>query len=80
MLYAIKIIENLKDLAELADKKSKVKQIGLVEKLGRQGFHYNKKELFELIAKAVTDTSEKILEETKSNKKQLRKRMNQIFI
>ena len=38
---------NLKDLDELNDLQSKVKQVRLVEKLGKQGFHYDIKELFE---------------------------------
>ena len=41
----------------------------MVENSSKQGFHYNKKELFEPITKAVTDTSQKSLEETKSTTK-----------
>ena len=41
----------------------------MVEKLGKQGFHYDIKELFEPIRKTVTDTSQKLLEETKINTK-----------
>jgi len=41
----------------------------LVEKLGKQGYHYDIKELFEPITKAVTHTNQRILEESKSNTK-----------
>ena len=41
----------------MADQQSKVKQVRLVEKLGKQGFHYDTKELVDSINKAVTDTS-----------------------
>ena len=36
----------------------------MVEKLGKQGFHYDIIELFEPITKAVTDNNQKLLEET----------------
>ena len=52
-----------------ADLQTKVKQVILVESFGKQGFHYDTRELSEPIAKAVTDTSEKVLAETKSNTK-----------
>ena len=64
-----KIRDNLKDLGELADLQSKVKQVRLVRKFCKQGFHYHMKELFEPITKAVTDTSHKLFEETKSTTK-----------
>ena len=48
---------------------SKVKQFRLVEKLGEQGFHYDIKEVFEAITKAVTDNNPKLLEENKSTTK-----------
>jgi len=59
----------LKDLVELGDLQSKVKKVRLVEKLGKQGFHYDIKKLFEPITKAVTDSNQKLLEETTSNTK-----------
>ena len=37
----------------------------MFEKLGKQGFHYDIKELFEAITKADIDTSQKLHEETK---------------
>ena len=41
----------------------------MVEKLGKQGFHYEIKEFFEPITEAVTDSCQKLLEETNSNTK-----------
>ena len=41
----------------------------MVVKLGKQVFHYDIKELFEPITKMVTDTSQKIIEKTKSTTK-----------
>ena len=38
----------------------------MVAKLGKHNFHYDTKKLFEPITKAVTDTGQKLLEETKS--------------
>ena len=68
MIYSRKK-DNLKDLEELADLQSKVKQVRLVEKLGKQGFYCDTKEFFEPITKVVTDTSQKLLEERKSTTK-----------
>ena len=59
----------MKDSEELADLQSKVTKVSLVEKLSKQGFHYDTKELFEPLYKAVTDTSQKVLEENKSTTK-----------
>ena len=53
----------------MADLQLKVKQVRPGEKLGKQGFHIDKKELFETTTKAVTDTSQKLLEETKPTTK-----------
>ena len=69
MIQSIKNKDDLKDLEELADLQSKVKQVRLDEKLGKQGFHQDTKQQFESITKAVTDTNEKFLEETKYNTK-----------
>ena len=69
MIYSIKNTAELKDLEELEDLQSKVKQVRLLEKLGKQGFHYDITEVFEPITKAVTDSNQKQLEETKSNTK-----------
>ena len=40
-------------------------------KLGTQGFHYDTKELFEPIIKALEDNNQKLLEETKSTTKEI---------
>ena len=69
MIYTIKNKDDIKDLDELVDLHSKVEQVRLVEKLGKQGFHYDMKELFELITKAATDTSQNLFEETRSTTK-----------
>ena len=68
----------MKDLEELDDLQLEVKQVRLVEKLGKQSIHYDIKELFELITKAVNDSNQKLLEETKSKTKQLRIWMSRI--
>ena len=65
MIFSTKIEDDIKDLGELDDLRSKVKQVRMVEKIGKQGFHYNIKDLFEPITKAVTDSNQKLLEETK---------------
>ena len=70
MIFSIKKDE-IKDSKEMADLHSKARQIKMVEKLGKQGFHYDTKELFELLTKAVTDTSQELLEETKSTTKEI---------
>ena len=69
MINSIKNKDVLKDLEELDDLQSKVKQVRLVEKIGKQGYRHDIKELFELITKILTDTSQKLLEETKSKTK-----------
>ena len=78
MIYAIKNEDQIQDREELDDLQSKVKQVGLVEKLGKQGYHYDMKELFEPITKTLTDTHQKIIEEPHPTQKQLRIWMNQI--
>ena len=46
-----------------------MKQVRSVGNIGKQCYHYDIKELFETIRKAVTDKNQKLLEETKSNTK-----------
>ena len=41
MIYSIKNEDELKDLEELTNLQSQVKQIRLEDKLGKQGFHYD---------------------------------------
>ena len=47
----------------------KVQQVRLVEKLGKEGYHYDMNELFEPITKTITDISQNLLGDTKSNAK-----------
>ena len=47
---------------------TQVKPFTLEDKLGKQDFHYDTKQLFESTTKAVTDSNQKLLEETKINK------------
>ena len=60
MIYSIENEDDLKDLEVLEDLRSKAKQIRLVEKIGKQGFQFDIKELFELITTKLTETSRKI--------------------
>ena len=69
MTHAMKNNVDLKDLEGLQDLKSRIKQVRLLEKLGKQGFHYDVKEIFEPITKTVADISQKIIEKTKSTTK-----------
>ena len=68
MIFSTKNKYDSKDLDELADLQSIVKQVRLVKKLGKEGFHIDIKELFEPMTKAVTDSNQILLEETKFNR------------
>ena len=65
----------MKDLEELDDLQSKVKQIRLVEKLGKQGYHYDIKERFEPTTNSIKAVSEDVtrtmMESCKENSKEL---------
>ena len=69
MIYAIKNKEDLKHLEEFDELQLKVKEVRLVENLGKQGYHYDTRKLLQPITKALTDTNQKLLEEVKSNTK-----------
>ena len=69
MIYSIKNGDVLKDLQEMADVQSKVEQVRLCEKFGKQGFHFDTKKLFEPLNKPVTDLSQKLIEDTRSKTK-----------
>ena len=69
LIYSVKNREDLEDIEEIADLLPTVKQERLFEKLGKEGFQYNTKELFEPITRAVTDSNQKLLEGTKSARK-----------
>ena len=60
MIYAIKNREDLKELDELDDLKSKGKQVRLLEKICKQGYNCDLKELFEPITDTIKNTSEDI--------------------
>ena len=60
IIYAMKNDDDLKDLEELDDLQSKVKQVRLVEKLGKQGYHYDIKDLFEPVTDTIKNTAEDI--------------------
>ena len=64
MIYSIKNKDKSEDLEEFEGLQSNVKQVRLVGKIGTQGFHYNIKDLFEPITKAVTDSNQKLPEGT----------------
>ena len=66
MIRLIKNKDDLKDLEELTKLQSQVKRIRLEDKLGKQGYNYDTKQLFE---PRLTDTSQKLLEVTKINTK-----------
>ena len=69
MISSIKSKDELKDLEELKNLQWKVKQVTIVDKLCKQGYQYDLKELFKPITKTLTDTIQKLLEENKSNTK-----------
>ena len=78
MISSLKNKEEFKILAELEALQPKVKQVRLVEKLGKHGFYYDIKELFEPITKAVEESNQKYLRILNPIRKQLRIWMNQI--
>ena len=80
MITSLKNKEDLKDLKELAELQSKAKQVSLVAKLGKQGFHYDIRKLIESKTKAVTDTGRKSSGEIESTAKQVSNWMNQMFM
>ena len=60
MIYSKKNKDELKDLDEKGGLQSKVKQVRLVKKIGKQVFHYAVKELFEPITNSIKDVSENV--------------------
>ena len=59
MVYSLKNKRELKDTEDLDDLQSKVNQVRLVESIGKQGYHYDIKELFEPVTKVLTDSNQK---------------------
>ena len=60
MLYAIKNREYLENLEELASLENQVKVDKLQDKLGKQNFHEDMKEVFEPVTKSLENTSENL--------------------
>ena len=60
MIYAREIKDDLKDLEKLNNLQSKVKHVRLVEKLSKQGYHYDISELFEPVTDTIKNTCEDI--------------------
>ena len=57
MIFSKNKKEDLSNLKELADLRSKINKVRLVKKLGKQVFQYDKNELFEPITKAITESN-----------------------
>ena len=73
MLYSVKNREDLENLNELVSLQDQVKTVRLQDKLGKQNFHEDMKNVFELVTKSLEITSEnltKAITET-SNKNNL---------
>ena len=60
MLFPIRSIEDLEKLNELVSLQEQVKVVRLQDKLGKQNFHEDWKEVFEPVTKSLEKTSENI--------------------
>ena len=60
MLYSIKNVDDLENLEELVSLESKVKEVRLQDKLGKQNFHEDMKKIFEPVTKSLENTSQDI--------------------
>ena len=60
MLFPLKNREHLEKLEELASLKNQVEEVRLQDKLGKQNFHENIKEVFETVFDTIKKTSENI--------------------
>ena len=60
MVFPIRNIEDLQNLNEAVSLQHQVKVVRLQDKLGKQNFHENLKEVFEPITKSLENTSENI--------------------
>ena len=60
MLYAIKDREDLEKLNELASLQNEVKFVNLQDKLGKQNFHEDVKQVFEPVTRSLENTSENL--------------------
>ena len=52
-MFQIKIIEDLKDLNELASSQNQVQAVRLQDKLSKQNFHKDLKKVIELVTKSI---------------------------
>ena len=83
MIYAIKNKDDIKDLEEIDYLQSKVKQVRLFGKLGKQGYHYDIKELFEPVNDTIKNISEditKTITETSIENNKKLENINENFI
>ena len=60
MTFRIRNVEDLQNLNEAVSLQSQVKVVRLQDKLGKQNFHEDLKEVFEPITKSLENTSENI--------------------
>ena len=60
MLYANKYVDDLENLNELVSLENKVQAVKLEDKVGKQSFHEEMKNLFEPVTKTIKDVSEDV--------------------
>ena len=60
MLYSIKNIEELEKLNELVSLQNQIQEVRLQDKLGKQDFHEDMKQVLELVTKTLENTSQDI--------------------
>ena len=60
MMFPIRNVEDLQNLNEAVSLQNQVKVVRLQDKLGKQNFHEDLKEVFEPITKSLENTSENI--------------------
>ena len=79
MLYSIKDREDLEKLEELASLENQVKLVKIPDKLGKQNFHEDMKEVFEPATKSIENTSQiitKTITESSINNNQAIENLN----
>ena len=79
MLYAIKNIDDLQNLNELVTLQNQIKAVRLQDKLGKQNFFEDMKEVFESFTKLLENTSQditKTITETSIKNNQARENLN----
>ena len=60
MLYSTKDREDLENLEELVSSQDQIKVVRLQDKLGKQNFHEDMKNVFEPVTKSLENTSENL--------------------